>query len=93
MVCSVLEVSLIVGVGILIYILYLETAFLEEPVLETGDDLVHVSVFIDIEVEEVVGGYKVEVFEETDGACDIGTAADGGIVLTAEEFAMYIKGH
>ena len=91
MICSVLEESTVVGIGTLIYILYLETAFLEEPVLETGYNLVHVSVGIDIEVEEVVRGYEVEVLEETYGTCDVSTTTDGGIVLTAEEFTMYVE--
>ena len=91
MIGSVLEEGTVVSIGILIYILYLKTAFLEEPVLEAGNYLVHVSVVIDIEVEEVVGCYKIEVLEETNGACDVSTATDSGIVLTAKEFTMDIE--
>ena len=49
-------------VGTLIDILHLETAFLEEPVLEASHDFVHVHLLIHIEIEEVVRADEIEVF-------------------------------
>ena len=60
------EEGAVVGVGTLVDVLNLETAFLEEPILDAGNDFVHILFVVNIEVEEVVGSYYIEVVEETD---------------------------
>jgi hypothetical protein len=66
MVLAMREEGAVVGVGALVDVLNLETAFLEEPILDAGNDFVHVFFVVNIEVEEVVGSYYIEVVEKTD---------------------------
>ena len=85
------EEALVVGQGVFIDILDLETALLEEPVLETCHNFVHVHFLVNIEVEEVVRADEIEVFAQWHGTRDVGTPADGPPVLAFKVFAVNIE--
>ena len=91
MVLSMREEGAVVGVGTLVDVLNLETAFLEEPILNSGNNLMHVHLVVNIEVEEVVRSYNIKIVEQTNRTCHVSSATYCAVVLATKKFTMHIE--